>query len=302
MTLRDLSIDPVLWSMVVEIAASSAYLFIFFIVVRLSPGLQLIGLFVVYQVHTNTTFLTVRWDNFAYTFPLIQFYLGMIVGGAGRMLVTNMGKTENHVVAACCLLVLTVPDASMALFQLSSHLPASFNAWNHWFLGMTTFTVPTAAFFLVAYVAFGPCVSLRSLLNHRPLKLLGGMSYSLYLVHVPIIGVAYAWVSHLALQDSGLRLALGAMVVFPPTFAIAYLNWRVVEGPSNAAGRALAHRTQRFISAGWPKPAAVPITAARPPPQPDVARPENPVSSTTRRHGEGEIHSKRSRYQQYIAN
>jgi peptidoglycan/LPS O-acetylase OafA/YrhL len=254
LTLRDLSIDLVLWSMVVEIAASLVYLPIFFIVVRLSPALQILGLFVAYEIHFIGNF-PISWSDFAYTFPLLQFYCGMIVGGAGRMLVTNMGKTESHLLAILSLLVLILPDASSALLGLSPHLPEGFNYWNHWFLNNTPFAVPAAALFLIAYVAFGECVSLRSLLNHHVLKLLGGMSYSLYLVHLPMIELTSVWIGHIV-QDRGLRLALGAITVMPPAFAIAYLNWRIVEGPSNATGRALARRIQEFFSSTF-MPAAV---------------------------------------------
>ncbi|HYC56492.1 MAG TPA: acyltransferase [Candidatus Binatia bacterium] len=112
------------------------------------------------------------------------------------------------------------------------------------FAGMGLATAASATLMLLA--ALSP---LRSALRSRPLAALGEASYSLYLLHVPVVllaapvmlGDAPAIETHSAV----LRWLALAAVVMPVTWAIAALSYRYVERPAMDAGRAWSRRTSR---------------------------------------------------------
>ncbi len=77
-------------------------------------------------------------------------------------------------------------------------------------------------------------------IESRPLLWLGGISYSLYLLHVPIggriINLAQRFPQRLTVEVSGLASAVVASVV------AAYLLWKFVEAPSHRAAQLVGKR------------------------------------------------------------
>jgi peptidoglycan/LPS O-acetylase OafA/YrhL len=89
---------------------------------------------------------------------------------------------------------------------------------------------PATALLLVA-IATGRPAALVRLLDTRPLRSLGGFSYSLYLIHVPIIMVVARLVA-LRFVDRGLPAFWFTLVVgVPLTVIAARLFSRVFELP-----------------------------------------------------------------------
>ncbi|MBC7442449.1 MAG: acyltransferase [Ramlibacter sp.] len=99
--------------------------------------------------------------------------------------------------------------------------------------------VPAAALTVAAVALWPP---LQAPLTVRPLVWLGSVSFSLYLVHFPIV-VAFGNVFGPS------RWWLGALVSVPLSLGLAYLMYRWVERPSQRiaswAGRAAAHPSLR---------------------------------------------------------
>jgi peptidoglycan/LPS O-acetylase OafA/YrhL len=87
---------------------------------------------------------------------------------------------------------------------------------------------------LLALVLASPRVS--DLLGRQPLLLLGAISYSLYLVHVPVI------MTMINLLGDRLPLPVVLSLVPPVSLVVAYGFYRLVEDPSTQAGQRLARR------------------------------------------------------------
>jgi peptidoglycan/LPS O-acetylase OafA/YrhL len=91
--------------------------------------------------------------------------------------------------------------------------------------------VPAMAF-LVAGVASGRPGALVRLLSTRPLRTLGGFSYSLYLIHVPIVMVVARQVTPELLDPFGIRaFALTLALAVPATLLASWLFAKTFEHP-----------------------------------------------------------------------
>src|SRR5262249_55622760 len=153
---------------------------------RLSPTAQLIGFAPIYVVHAHAT-IPVYWGGSGFIFPLLYFYLGIIVPGAGRMVVTNLGRREGIVLALVAVALLCLPGASVVLLQLHEYIGPTIYAVNKWYSSFIGVTVPLAAFYLISWIAYGNDSKIHKFLNSRALRHLGRMSFSIYLLHLPII-------------------------------------------------------------------------------------------------------------------
>jgi peptidoglycan/LPS O-acetylase OafA/YrhL len=82
----------------------------------------------------------------------------------------------------------------------------------------------------------------QSVLEFPPLRFLGRVSYSIYLVHFAILITCVPWAisigTHLGL-DSTVNLALGVFVLVGFTIAISAFTFRYIEAPSVALGKAV---------------------------------------------------------------
>jgi peptidoglycan/LPS O-acetylase OafA/YrhL len=83
---------------------------------------------------------------------------------------------------------------------------------------------------------------------------LGDISYSLYLIHFPVLAVAGAsWVAVYGGKPTSLLVPVLASLLPIP---LAYVMWRLVEKPSQALGRAVGRPLPTL-----PRPAAVASSA-----------------------------------------
>jgi peptidoglycan/LPS O-acetylase OafA/YrhL len=72
-------------------------------------------------------------------------------------------------------------------------------------------------------------------LEAAPVQWLGKISYSLYLVHFPLLALAVRFWG-----------PWGGVAALPAIFAVAWLLWRLVERPSIQLSRWVAHRLERL--------------------------------------------------------
>lgn len=101
--------------------------------------------------------------------------------------------------------------------------------------GRTSWRAETLTF-LAAYAVFGVGLALRRFNFPRPLRFLGEISYSLYLVHGVVIQVVPRWGG-----NDWLTLA-GWLTV---SIAVSALTWRLIEKPFQLLGRRVAKLTAR---------------------------------------------------------
>ena len=76
---------------------------------------------------------------------------------------------------------------------------------------------------------FGPRTFVRAALSLRPVRFIGLISFSLYLVHWPIFVVA----QYVAVEPLSLTARLALLL---PTYFIAWTNWRTIEVPFRGLG------------------------------------------------------------------
>lgn len=107
-----------------------------------------------------------------------------------------------------------------------------------------------ASVLLVAAVQWSP---LRALLSWRPVAWLGAVSFSLYLVHEPVL----IFIANLS-DSARVTMALGV----PLAIVVAWLFWMAVERPAHRLSRSVRERAKAV--AGAPEPVA---SAATPTPE-----------------------------------
>jgi len=95
----------------------------------------------------------------------------------------------------------------------------------------------------VAALAIAAGAGTHSLLSSRPFVWLGSISYSLYLIHVPVLVAMYVFVG----GDRGNPLIRPVALIL--ALAVATLLTRWVERPAMRAGRRLAARRSRAAPA-----------------------------------------------------
>jgi peptidoglycan/LPS O-acetylase OafA/YrhL len=85
---------------------------------------------------------------------------------------------------------------------------------------------------LVAYMATfrGPLI--RGVLTHPVITVIGGMCYTIYLIHYPFISAAGARTVSLSLTSSfGVNLLLQTTLLLPPLLLVSTLYFVVIERP-----------------------------------------------------------------------
>jgi GT2 family glycosyltransferase/peptidoglycan/LPS O-acetylase OafA/YrhL len=127
------------------------------------------------------------------------------------------------------------------------------------------FVVGAATVSLILAAARSPQGLAQRLLSARPLLLLGGFSYSLYLIHAPLLQVEWEYF----FQPYGLdpsQTFLGLVLVgVPLTVGAAYLFFLAVERPFlSAAHRARLRRPAAPERAGTPAPMPLPVAQGEP--------------------------------------
>lgn len=89
-------------------------------------------------------------------------------------------------------------------------------------------------------LALGGGKQTRAVLESKPLELLGRISFSLYLLHVPLLQLAVRiWPGH------PMPVALVPFIVPALSLGVAVIAYRVIEAPSNRIGRRVAALFER---------------------------------------------------------
>jgi peptidoglycan/LPS O-acetylase OafA/YrhL len=92
-------------------------------------------------------------------------------------------------------------------------------------------------------VVWQPGAALFKLLDARPVRFFGSISYSFYLLHLLGMSVAFRLLEPLELYAAG--MAVSAVTILATVASIlltapaAYLSWRLIEIPAIAWGRSL---------------------------------------------------------------
>jgi peptidoglycan/LPS O-acetylase OafA/YrhL len=229
----DFRIDPPLWSLRVEMAASLVFPLMVFGNRLLAPVVQgfiLVGLLCLPRL---------RWSQDLVIVFLFCFQLGLMVRILGP-LICRMPSWLAGALLGAALLAVMVPTNLSLKGHLSMHGHIAIE-------GM-------GAFYVVAYVWARRSAALTRVLCSRPLRFLGRISYSLYLLNYPI---AAAVLSHMGIADGPFSLPLAlaaAAITLAINIALAAPLHRFVEVPSMRAGR----RLQSSIAGTWPRPSPKP--------------------------------------------
>ncbi len=209
-----MSLNNVSWTLVIEWRV--ALLFpLLVLMARLSPMATIIGalgLVAGYMLSADTPSIHIPYTVYYF----IYFVMGILVALYLEPFLAWIRRRESAGTIALWI-------AFYVLFNL------------RW---LTPFGIPVvdignglAAALIIGLVLTSP--RLQNLLTMRPLLWLGTVSYSLYLVHVPLLMA----VIHLAPQ--GIPAHLAVLIVPPASLLAAYAFYRIIEHPSMQLGRSV---------------------------------------------------------------
>lgn len=214
----------------------------------------------------STVLWSLRWEVlFSLLLPLYLFVgkrLGIVWGVGLSLLVILIGGRRSeylHYLPAFMLgvvLALNRPKGvirsagAVGALLLGSLIGLSANWWlpagNAQSIGQVL-TAASSLGLLICAMNAGP---FRTALDTRPMQLLGRRSFSLYLVHEPIVvAIAFALGGHAG-------LGLLAITALPLVVVVTEAFYRMIERPSHRWARWLAHRTSALFSAEATTPRA----------------------------------------------
>jgi peptidoglycan/LPS O-acetylase OafA/YrhL len=114
-----------------------------------------------------------------------------------------------------------------------------------------------AAFLIVQQIYIGrPAFGV---LSHRPLIRIGDLSFSIYLLHLPILLMLFAGLQHftglpaLITHPSRTQILLGTLTAFI-TISLSYLTYSYIELPMHNFGRRLAIKIVQNVPSGQARP------------------------------------------------
>jgi peptidoglycan/LPS O-acetylase OafA/YrhL len=238
--LLDVSPIPVTWTLVLELAACLVFPLMLVAVRQMGMVAQLCGLALICWIMRYAP-PPVHYGQVVYDLPLLAFYLGLIVPTVGRALIAALSPAVAHALLAVALLTYVSPDPLRTIAAFKPDLiPGSGLLIEVYIMKIG---LPLACWYGIAWVLYGEHRLASAVLNSRPLRCLGRTSYSLYVLHPPVLALLAA---HLGAHAAGpySRLGLSIATVIPVTLLLSALSYRYVEMPGIAAGRrliALAH-------------------------------------------------------------
>jgi peptidoglycan/LPS O-acetylase OafA/YrhL len=248
-TLRDTSIDPALWSLVVEIFACLVYLPLLYCSRSVGLGLQIVGINVVFALQIEYA-SAVRWGNVVYIFPLFMFYLGIIAPSVGRRIVEALSPKTASAFAVAAYIFIVSPELLETLLQFD--WGSLTNDVIKRVFAEAPYFVPLSAFYLVSWVAYGEHGMARRFLNRAPAIFLGRISYSVYILHMPIVFAIFALLQiYGPVGSRAAQTILVIVVSIPVTLVCADACRRVVELPSIEIGRRVVSRLKQTKPGGW---------------------------------------------------
>jgi peptidoglycan/LPS O-acetylase OafA/YrhL len=237
--LLDLSFDGPLWSLIYEIAVCIFYPLMLVFTRRLNVVLQLLVLAGIYWMQVNRP-VVVHYGAVAFAFPLFAFYLGLIIPTAGRALVESFPKGIGLGLLALSLAVIAGQAWFKALVEFDPPIVhAYFNSADEINSLWTNCWTLLAAFYIIAWIRFSKNGTAARILTTRPALFLGSTSYSIYVLHAPIM-VAVLHLIDFSTMHPFIRLVVGTLAVVPATLLLASATYHWVERPAIRIGRALA--------------------------------------------------------------
>lgn len=219
---------PVIWSLTVEVvfyivlATSVACVGVLqrTHILALSAASGVIAVFILSG--SLYPFLTSRLSLAATTFGFCCFHIGFLLIGSMLYRTSKDPMTERLVwgAAACGVFALTV-TAIIYIGQLGP-------------------TGTTAQNCIAAFLIFVIAAALNGFGSRwlRPLEFVGRISYSLYLIHIPL-----AWMVMFELAARGVRATGGAFVATALCLLLAWVMYEFVERPAQNVGKMLTKKT-----------------------------------------------------------
>jgi peptidoglycan/LPS O-acetylase OafA/YrhL len=245
LTLRDLSVVTVAWTLVMELAACLIFPFLLAAVRQGGLTAQLVGLVAACWIQRYAG-PQVHWGQVVYELPLLAFYLGIVVPTLGRALVTSLPPVLAGAPLALAILAYMSPDPVRALFALRPDLVADPGLITEVYL--PKLAVPLACWYLISWILYGRSRLALEFLTTRPLRFLGRVSYSLYLLHPPFLYVSQYFVM-INIANPYARLAVGIVMVIPGALLLSELSYRCIERPGMAAGKRASDRLAAAVTA-----------------------------------------------------
>jgi peptidoglycan/LPS O-acetylase OafA/YrhL len=237
-TLRDLSVVTVAWTLVLELAACLIFPFLLAAMRQAGLTAQLAGLVAAYWIQRYAG-PQVHWGQLVYELPLLAFYLGIVVPTLGRALVTLLPPHIAGAALVLAILAYMAPDPARALFALRPDLVA--DPWVITEVYLPKVVVPIGCWYIIAWILYGGSRSALEFLTTRPLRFLGRVSYSLYLLHPPFLYVSQYFVM-ISIANPYARLAVGIVMVVPGALLLSELSYRFIERPGITAGKLVSDR------------------------------------------------------------
>ncbi|MFJ6797880.1 acyltransferase family protein [Streptomyces sp. NPDC091268] len=137
------------------------------------------------------------------------------------------GQVDRLLGIVCCAFVLV---AGVTAGYLYNRGPARFGTWTE---GWHGFVFPYAA----AWITFGLGMLLRNRRFPRFLTWLGAISYSVYVVHVPVLHGVHWWLDDAGLPKHGPGKFIQPLVFLVLVLVLSYLTYRLVELPGQRLGK-----------------------------------------------------------------
>jgi peptidoglycan/LPS O-acetylase OafA/YrhL len=220
-----------LWSLQIEMAISALYPLLLFANFRFGLFAQLAALAILSLI-TYSNNDPVAWKNY-----LFCFQLGIMVPSAGKMLIEALKPQLTFPVFLVALAGIMTPTNLSHLGYLSMTEHALIEGFS--------------GFVILSYILHADCPRLNSLLRSRLARFIGMISYSLYLLHLPISDVLNNLVPRVLnlsidYQNWGILFRLAMVpVVVTVCAAAAWISYRIIEAPFHELGRRLAGMLNR---------------------------------------------------------
>jgi peptidoglycan/LPS O-acetylase OafA/YrhL len=213
------SVNDVLWSMRVEIIVSLFFPLLYLAFLRSGPLLRIVTLLVLATIYLQTPGGTGE-QSLRLT---VWFYVGLMAGANAHHF-SGLGRLERRV---------------GVLAILCCYFGKNLVLWGD--LG------PMVAVYLILALSVAAAGTRETgWLRSKPLLFLGRISYSLYLLHMPVKKVVFSVVDVHALgmkfsEENGfIAQALVFVGTLAVTVPLAYLSWRYIELPFVRLGRRLS--------------------------------------------------------------
>jgi peptidoglycan/LPS O-acetylase OafA/YrhL len=231
--LTNLAADPVLWTVVVELAMCLIYPLMLAATHQLGTGPQVVVLCgLMWFTRWYPDAAVVHYGQTFYTLPLMPFYLGLIVPTVGRAMMELLSGFEIALVPFA-VLFFAAPEL---ISYYNDFYPGAITPYSIGFV--LPVLVPLSCFYIIAWLIYSPTCTVRDVLLRPEFLFLGRTSYSIYLYHVPIVLAASVYFADVA--SPFLRLAIGIILIVPTTLAMSALSYRYIERPFTRWGRALS--------------------------------------------------------------